>query len=211
MFDLRVLFKDLQKTFQKSNLILLDVITARDSAIENLNVMKEMPVPGGKEENYLRDLEIVNSGRSIRKTKEAHHYITSRSRENSALRTEVVHSAINFLDKRMNIKTDGTINNLMKILDAKSSKDLIIAGKDLVSQMFGQGHVSELVSDVCKSSWGNVSKLTENHLDFEDTGTCYALRLRKMTQASCGLLRKLLATFVTLTVHSMATERTVSH
>ena len=73
--------------------------------------------------------------------------------------------------------------------------------------MFGQEHVSEFV---CKS-WGNVSKLTENHLDFEDTGTYYALRLRKMTQDSCGLLRKLLAAFLTLTPHSMATERTVSH
>ena len=66
----------------------------------------------------------------------------------------------------MNIENDGTMNNPMKILDAKSSKDLIIAGKDLVSQMFGQEHVSEFVSGICKS-WGNVSKLTENHLDLD--------------------------------------------
>ena len=32
-----------------------------------------------------------------------------------------------------------------------------------------------------------------------------------MTQTSCGLLRKLLAAFLTLTLHSTATERTVSH
>ena len=36
---------------------MLDVITARDTTIVNLNVMKEMPVPGGKEENYLKELE----------------------------------------------------------------------------------------------------------------------------------------------------------
>ena len=57
MFDLCNIFKKLQKIFQKSDLILLDVITARDATIVNLNVMKEMPVPGGKEENYLKELE----------------------------------------------------------------------------------------------------------------------------------------------------------
>ena len=38
-----------------------------------------------------------------------------------------------------------------------------------------------------------------------------ALKLRKMKQASYGLLRKFLASFLTLTPHSMATERAVSH
>ena len=39
----------------------------------------------------------------------------------------------------------------------------------------------------------------------------YALKLRKMKQASCGLLSKFLASFLTLTPHSMATERAVPH
>ena len=51
MHDLCKIFKNLQKIFQKSDLIILDVLTARDAAIVNLNVMKEMPVPGGQEEN----------------------------------------------------------------------------------------------------------------------------------------------------------------
>ena len=38
-----------------------------------------------------------------------------------------------------------------------------------------------------------------------------ALKLRKMKQASYGLLRKFLASFLTLTPHSMTTERAVSH
>jgi len=29
-----------------------DIITARGAAIRNLIIMKEMPVPGGKEEHY---------------------------------------------------------------------------------------------------------------------------------------------------------------
>ena len=49
------------------------------------------------------------------------------------------------------------------------------------------------------------------HVKVEDTGTTYALRLRKMTQASCGLLKKFLEYFLTLVPHSMVTERVVSH
>ena len=57
MFDLCNIFKNLQKVFQKSNLILLDVISARDAAIVNLDVLKEMPLPSEKEEKYLKELE----------------------------------------------------------------------------------------------------------------------------------------------------------
>jgi hypothetical protein len=36
---------------------LFDVISARNAAIVNLSVLKEMPLPGGKEEKYLEELE----------------------------------------------------------------------------------------------------------------------------------------------------------
>ena len=45
----------------------------------------------------------------------------------------------------------------------------------------------------------------------QDNSTVYALRLRKMTQASCGLVKKFLASFLTVVPHSMATERGVFH
>ena len=41
------IFKNLQKLFQKSNLILPDVLTAKDSAMEHLKIMKDLPIPGG--------------------------------------------------------------------------------------------------------------------------------------------------------------------
>ncbi|CAB3977527.1 E3 SUMO- ligase KIAA1586-like isoform X2, partial [Paramuricea clavata] len=53
MFDLCTIFKTLQKLFQKSNLILPDVLTAKDSAMQNLKIMNDIPVPGGKEEQNL--------------------------------------------------------------------------------------------------------------------------------------------------------------
>ena len=130
MFDLCTIFKTLQKLFQKSNLILPDVVTAKDSAIENLKVMKDIPVPGGKEEQYLEE-EDDDQGRAVRRTKTAHQFVTSRNRDSSAIRNEILQSAINFLGQRMNTENDGTIKSLMSILDATSSKDLIVASIEI--------------------------------------------------------------------------------
>ena len=129
-------------------------------------------------------------------------------RDNKAVRNEVVQSAINFLHERMNIENDGTINSLKKVLEAKSPKVFITSSRELVSQMFGSQLIEKFVSDVC-SSWGKISEVKST--DVEDTGTVYALKLRKMTQASQGIMKKFLSSFLTLTPHSMATERVVSH
>ena len=212
MFDVCNIFKNLQKVFQKSNLILLDVISARDAAIIKPNVLKEMPLPGGKEETYLKELENCtvetdDSCERSRRMNARHKFVTTTNGEDSAVRLEVVQSAINFLDQRMNIEEDDTINNLKAILDAKSPTELLTASRALVT--LGHDDVEQFVEDVCQS-WSKISDI--NHVgDIQHIGTSYALRLRKMTQASCGLLKKFLAAFLTLTPHSMATERAVSH
>ena len=109
----------------------------------------------------------------------------------------------------MNIEENDTINNLKAILDAKSPTELIKASRDLVNQIFGPDDVGQFVEDVCQS-WSNITNINHVH-GIQDDGTSYALRLRKMTQGSCGLLKRFLAAFLTLTPHSMATERAVSH
>lgn len=53
--------------------------------------------------------------------------------------------------------------------------------------------------------------LEMKEIALEDTGSVYALRLRKMTQASQGIMKKFFASFLTLIPHSMATEWAVSH
>ena len=69
MYDLCAIFKRIQKLFQRSDLILPDIITARDAGIRNLVFMKEMPVPGGKEEHYLQNLELSGEeNESLRQT-----------------------------------------------------------------------------------------------------------------------------------------------
>ena len=85
---------------------------------------------------------------------------------------EIVQSAINFLDQRMNIEQDDTINNLKEILDAKSPTQLIIASRHLVSQIFGPDDVGQFVEGVCQS-WTKISNI--NDVDIQDVGTLYAL------------------------------------
>ena len=102
----------------------------------------------------------------------------------------------------MNIEEDDTINNLKGILDAKSPTELIIANRGLVSQLFGPDEVGQFVENVCQSWTKN--RNINYVVDIQDVGTSYALRLRKMTQASCGLLKKFRAAFLTLTPYSMA-------
>ena len=141
------------KIIQKSDLILLDVLTARDAAIIKLNVMKEMPIPDGQEEQYLKNPDLTNNstGENVRRANQAHRFVTSLYREDAPVRAEIVQSAIDYLDQRMNIEEDGTINNLKKIIDANSPTQLINASRGLVSQMLGANKVEEFVSDVCMS------------------------------------------------------------
>ena len=121
---------------------------------------------------------------------------------------EIVQSAINFSNERINIEEDGTINNLKKVLESKSAKECIVSSRDLISQMFGDGALEEFFGDV-STSWSRIFEIKE--IALEDSGSIYALEQRKMTQASQGIMEKYLASFLTLTPHSMATERAVSH
>ena len=82
----------------------------------------------------MKELEncTVETGESCRhsqSTNARNKYVTTTSREDSAVRLEVVQSTINFLDQRMNIEEDDTINNLKATLDAKSTTELITAGR----------------------------------------------------------------------------------
>ena len=122
---------------------------------------------------------------------------------NDAVRVERVQSAKNFLNVGMTIEEDGTINNLKKELESKSSKDFLVSSRDFISQVFGDQALEEFGGDVC-ASWRKISEIKEIALD--DSGSIYALKLRKVTQASKGIMIKFFASFFTLTPHSMATE-----
>ena len=207
MYNLCAIFQRIQKIFERSDLILPDIIAARGAAIRNLIIMKEMHVPGGKEEHYFKNLELSGEeNKSLRQTN--NQFVTSMRRIDDAVRVENVQSAINFLNERMNIEEDGTIHNLKKVLESIPAKEFIVSSRDLISQMFGDEVLEEFVGDVC-ASWSKISEI--KGIPLEDTGSIYALKLQKMAQASQGVMKQFLASFLTLTPHSMATERAVSH
>ena len=108
-----------------------------DAAIVNMNLMKETPVLGGKEGQYLKNLNLTgdcNGERNVRKTCQAHRFVNSLHREDGPTTGEISQSAINFLDQRMNIEQDKTINNLKKI---NSPAQLINVSRDHGSQRAG--------------------------------------------------------------------------
>ena len=94
MFDICSIFKNLQKLFQKSNLILPDVLTTKDSAMENLKIMKDLPIPGRKEEQNLENRHEDDCDTSVRKAKTALQFVSSGSRDSHAIRNEIVELAI---------------------------------------------------------------------------------------------------------------------
>ena len=195
---------------KKCPVLLPDIISGKDSAIESLKLMAEIPFPGGNEEDYHEGCQVIINGdeTNVRQTANVHRFVTPRSRDKGAIRREIVKSAKNFLEQRMIVEENATINNLIKILEAKSPKELIEAAGDLATQMFGEDQVSQFVSDVCQS-WQYLKKI--DHISVSDCGKSYALKLRKMTQASTGLLKMFLASFLAISPHSMATERAVSN
>ena len=172
------------------------MITARETALRKLNLMKQGPIAGGMEEKYSINEIDDNESRG------------RRSRHYSAIRSEVIMSAVNFLGDRLQMEEDGTIANITRILKASSPKEIIDASRELVCDLFGEEKLREFTSDVCKS-FGQIENI--QNIESSDQGTVLTVRLRKMIQVSQGLLKTLLASFLAVTPHSMATERVVSH
>ena len=171
-------------------------MTARETALREFHLMEEGPIAGGMEEKHV--------------IKGVEDDISRNSRSHLAIRSEILLSAINFLGQRLEIESDGTIAILTRILKASSSKEIHVS-RQFVCDIFGDSKLREFTSDVCKS-FGEIERIKNIDSDqSHDSGTALSLRLRKMIQISQGLFKKLLASFFSVTPHSMGTERVVSH
>ncbi len=114
---------------QKSSLLILDVLTARDTALREFDIIKDGPIGGGKEEKYGMSNDDESEVRNARKS---HSFVDGRKRLNAAVRNEIVLSSINFLSERLQIEEDGTVENITRILNARSLKKIINASRELV-------------------------------------------------------------------------------
>ena len=186
----------LQKKLQADDLIVTDVLDARDATVDHLSTMERAPAPGGAEEK----VEPAEENRPRRAT--PHELVTKSGRSMTAIRGEIIGATKNFLGQRLNIDQERQVKVLLALLTAESAEEFVNEGRTLVAELFGE----EFVSDFAVSAfheWARISEAKTNKTRGE--------ALKAMVAATTGVCQKLLAAFLSLTPHSMGTERAVSH
>ena len=112
----------------------------RDIVIEKLNAMKNASYFGNAQEKWVKEngpLTVDGTQTSpdeTRHAKKLHSLIDSlhRKRPYCAIRTEVIVSATNFLEQRLDSEQEGIMKNITKICGAKSPTDLITSSMPLL-------------------------------------------------------------------------------
>lgn len=224
MADITQMMQTLQQQLQKDNLILPDVLTARDSATRKLDLILDGPIPGGIEDKYLSpcdidvdedtdDIENVNDVPSPRNNNNNNRriyntYVNNNRRCWGPVRQEIVLSFKNFLCQRLNVEEDETTSQMIKLISANSCKEIIEAGCQLVENIFGHDKVLEFVNNVT-DFWPIIEDIP--NIDTTDKGTQYSLKLRTIAAKTSGILQKLFVTLLIVCPHSMTTERVISH
>jgi hypothetical protein len=113
--DALFLYKRFQKLIQSDNLNIFDLESARDHCISNLTKLLQRPLPGGQEENiHLVNKDDPYSSRTFadvalvrctdRKKGRHNLFVTSRHRDVTAVKKEIVMSLVNFLRSRLNVE-----------------------------------------------------------------------------------------------------------
>lgn len=204
MHDISGVMSRLQKTLQRSELILPDVMQARDSALMQLQLMADGPLPGGKEEQSAESAvadDCSETGTS------GHRQVVNAnvpsSRSYSAVRNDTVQSVVNFLGERLDIEQEELVAIMLRLVKADSARDFIRAGTELTRGLFGQAGVTDLVTSTC-DQWSNMCSARKG-------AATVGGKLRQMFAVASGTCQKLLGGFIAVTPHSMGTERAVSH
>lgn len=116
------------------------MLTARDTALRGLDIIRDGPIGGGKEEKY----SMSNDDESkIRSAKKSHSFVDGRKSSNAAIRNEIVLSAINFFGERLQIEEDETVKDIIRILSARPPKEIITASRKLLCELFGKSRLRD--------------------------------------------------------------------
>ncbi|XP_043229531.1 uncharacterized protein LOC122385370 [Amphibalanus amphitrite] len=170
---------------------------ARDSAVMQLTVMANGPLLGGREEQgEAEEPELQSRARRVPNTN------VSFERDFKAVRGEVVQSTSNFLSERLDFEQQEVVKDMSRMIKAETAEEFIRSGKRIARDLF-PGELTEFALNVT-DRW----RAMENARDAEKTDEG---RLRALLREATGTCKRVLASFVTLTPHSMATERAVSH
>ncbi|KAL4084293.1 hypothetical protein QTP88_028118 [Uroleucon formosanum] len=182
---------------------ILRCLTARDSATRKLDLILDGPIPGGMEDKYLGlcDIDVDEDTNNIENVNDV-----PAQEKIIIIEKSIIH--INFLCQRLNVEEDETTSQMIKLISANSCKEMREAGCQLVENIFGHDKVLEFVNNVT-DFW----PMTEDipNIDTTDKGTQYSLKLRTIAVKTSGILQKLFVTLLIVFLHSITTERVISH
>lgn len=164
-------FIHLQKEAQRRLITMPDLLQKRDQVSESLKLMLEGPFPGGREESFKTNNVASNSDdeliRSTTKRKIVNSLVTSR-RAFPAIRQEIIQSAKEFLDERLNEEQNSQIASMIGVANARNAKEMIGAGRELVHSLFGESYV-EIFSNDCIGFF-----VTNGHRSWKETDSITA-------------------------------------
>jgi hypothetical protein len=112
--DALYVYKRFQKSIQSDQLNVFDLENARDYCTSQIRKLLTRPLPGGFEEQVIPDgeeghksfLGVALRDRTSSKKRSGirHLYVTTRGRDVQAVKTEMLNSLINFLNRRLDIE-----------------------------------------------------------------------------------------------------------
>jgi len=189
---------------------LCDVETTTTEVLESLTLIKSICFPGGKEEdlkNKICSTELENEKyddniqtRTIRNS-----YVSTR-RCVSRVKTEIILSAIEFLQQRLEYEQKSIIDRLKSFLNAQSAIEMISSVRCDVEGLFDKTNLSQFSDEVLGLYAAENLPAPRNITDF--TGNLYYC-LKISTPNT--LFSKLVQTYISITPHSCRPERAVSY
>ena len=99
MGDILEIFETLQKTLQRSDLFISDLLTVTGAAVKKLRLMRDGPFPGRREEKESCSTDSTSEDLTQRKSN--HQFVCTNRRNARAIRLEVVQASHEYLSERI--------------------------------------------------------------------------------------------------------------
>ena len=124
MIDICSVFRYIEKECQIPEIIAPDILKYRDIAINKLNMMADMPYPGGGEEkiNPSSTEGGNSSSRRVRNTN-----VTAMGRSTESIRTELIQSAKNYLEERLDNEQSLLLQSIINLTSSRTAAEFIAA------------------------------------------------------------------------------------
>jgi len=208
MMDILRQFEKLQKEGQKSMTTLCDIETKKIEVLESLSLIASNCFPGGKEEDLKNklcnvELEHEKDDDNIQTRTIRNAYVSTR-RCVSSVRNEIIQSAMEFLQQRLECEQKSIINRLKSFLNAQSAAEMIALVRCDIEGLFDKTNLSQFSDEVLGLYASENLPAPRNITDF--TGKLYYLKISTPNT----LFSKLVQTYISITPHSCGPERAVS-